>query len=425
MEGLAFIQQPIETSGGTAGMLMPVSLSATAGATRESAREGARRGITEDTWKVILSLQETQRRVLADALLAGVDIAALLNQARAESMAKIGRRLEFRCDVDGTAKFFGGTVVAADDKSDGWVDVDFDDGDRWCVHLRPDLEGTAWRWLPTDRDAGRWCVQSSSRKRKAEKADEAAAGQETSQRSDATVSRRKRMLLTPPRPPPTPKRSAGGATATKAPEVAIRKKRSEKTSRFYGVYWNSERGKWGISASGPALRLKQVKKDLNIFYDDEQKVAEMADEVRRKVRGKDAHGGRPGQTWLRLNFPTSDGEKPFQLRVRVCQESARLLTTRANQWDISGVFANVQRCAKPGGEGCLRLAIERRTIAQPGSRATSRNIWALLGGNLVGNGWLHLTNNILACTVTRPRLPRPATKRCVSRSPILGHSRLL
>eukprot|EP01043_Picozoa_sp_COSAG02_P063218 COSAG02_NODE_8903_length_2405_cov_1.346054_3_plen_359_part_00 len=303
------LHQPAAEMSGTAAMPMPVSLGAAADATRERARHGARTGITEHAWKVILSLQESQRCVLADALLAGVDIAALLSEARVW-MATAGRRLEFSFDVDGKAQFFGGTVTAFG-KSDGWVDVAFDDGETRCVHLRPALEGTAWRWLPTDCDAGVRCSQSRSRKRKAGRPDEAAAGRGTTQRSERTAASRRRVLLTPPRPAPVRKTSTASATAAKAPKLGHRKTCSG-TSRFHGVFWNTTRGGWGISASGLAQvksesHRKQIKKDLSRIFNDEHEAAKVADDVRRKIRGKDAHGGRSGQVWLRLNFPTHDG----------------------------------------------------------------------------------------------------------------------
>ena len=64
----------------------------------------------------------------------------------------------------------------------------------------------------------------------------------------------------------------------------------------------------GYKEVEPESRRKQIMKEMYIVYDSELEAARKADEMQRKIRGKDAHGGRPGQTWLRLNFPTAKGE---------------------------------------------------------------------------------------------------------------------
>ena len=128
-----------------------------------------------------------------------------------------------------------------------------------------------------------------------------------------------------------------------------------------GVFWNPPRGKWGITASGIAqvsdVSLQaQLRKEMAKHYSDECEAARRTDDLQRKIRGNgrqasfaclrhfiatendlffhqdrlgtsikgnskeegrlllfvklctftDAHGGRPGTRWLRLNFPTAD-----------------------------------------------------------------------------------------------------------------------
>jgi hypothetical protein len=127
------------------------------------------------------------------------------------------------------------------------------------------------------------------------------------------------------------------------------------------VFWNPPRGKWGITASGIAqvsdVSLQaQLRKEMAKHYSDECEAARRTDDLQRKIRGNgrkasfaclrhfiatendlffhqdrlgtsikgnskeegrlllfvklctftDAHGGRPGTRWLRLNFPTAD-----------------------------------------------------------------------------------------------------------------------
>jgi hypothetical protein len=40
------------------------------------------------------------------------------------------------------------------------------------------------------------------------------------------------------------------------------------------------------------------------LFDDEQEAAQAVDTAARRLRGEDAHGGRSGTSWFRLNFPT-------------------------------------------------------------------------------------------------------------------------
>jgi hypothetical protein len=65
-----------------------------------------------------------------------------------------------------------------------------------------------------------------------------------------------------------------------------------------GVCWNKKNRKWRaeIGQDGKRQRLG--------YFDDEREAARAFDTVVRRLRGEDAHGGRAGRNWLRLNFPS-------------------------------------------------------------------------------------------------------------------------
>ena len=71
-------------------------------------------------------------------------------------------------------------------------------------------------------------------------------------------------------------------------------------SEFVGVSWNKKRRKWQaqIKHGGEHQFLGG--------FDDEREAARAVDTAARRLRGDDAHGGRPenGGNWWRLNFPT-------------------------------------------------------------------------------------------------------------------------
>lgn len=157
-----------------------VSLSAGANATRRAARGSE--AACADVRELICSLGAPQRRVLAHALAAGVDIAALLSECeqptgetqrmsnmsqptklktaaattsaisaanpsgvRAEA-SMVGRRVEYCFVVNRRRCWFGGQVLR--DAGGSWADVLFDDDEKLCVRLLPSTDGTAWRWSP-------------------------------------------------------------------------------------------------------------------------------------------------------------------------------------------------------------------------------------------------------------------------------------
>lgn len=55
----------------------------------------------------------------------------------------VNRRLEYLFQIDGKARWFGGTLKR--DRGE-WADVAFDDGEKSCVKMLQHAEGTVWRW---------------------------------------------------------------------------------------------------------------------------------------------------------------------------------------------------------------------------------------------------------------------------------------
>ena len=81
--------------------------------------------------------------------------------------------------------------------------------------------------------------------------------------------------------------------------------------KLVGVCWNKKNRKWRaeIGQDGKRHRLG--------YFDDEREAARAFDTVVRRLRGEDAHGGRAGRNWLRLNFPSGRRREP---KRSVCQQ---------------------------------------------------------------------------------------------------------
>eukprot|EP01046_Picozoa_sp_COSAG06_P021185 COSAG06_NODE_1580_length_9031_cov_6.088894_8_plen_355_part_00 len=94
--------------------------------------------------------------------------------------------------------------------------------------------------------------------------------------------------------------------------VPKRRKTCVATSEFVGVSWVKER-KWRAEISHDGKKQR-----LGCFH-DEREAALAVDTAARRLRGEDAHGGRSGTHWLRLNFPT-EGE------VKSAKDRRALLT---------------------------------------------------------------------------------------------------
>ena len=294
---------------------MAVSLRAGMDATRRAARQGAKSGIVEAARQLIRSLRAQQRRVLADALIAGVDIAVLLSECqhpaartRSEPSGKavrpacstkasdepaapvtqaappsdsglpIGRRLDYCFVVDGSPRWFAGRILR--DVGGRWADVQFDDGDEQCVKLPPSADGTAWRWSVPDRSE------------------------------------------------PAPKRQRRNAAVHTSVHTAT------PTSRFVGVRW--KRGKWVARVQG-AISGQQT------MHDDEEEAARAFDAAARRLRGDDAHGGKPkgGNNWLRLNFPTDEEVKRAKARGALLTAEDKAKAAAAAERQRPSKFAGV------------------------------------------------------------------------------------
>jgi hypothetical protein len=111
--------------------------------------------------------------------------------------------------------------------------------------------------------------------------------------------------------------------------------KSVTSSEFVGVRWHKPRRKWDaqITHAGKYRRLGG--------FDDEREAARAVDTAARQLRGDDAHGGRAGNNWLRLNFPTAD-------EVKRAKDIGALLTEEdkaaaAAEWEQQGpsAFAGV------------------------------------------------------------------------------------
>ena len=95
--------------------------------------------------------------------------------------------------------------------------------------------------------------------------------------------------------------------------VSKRRKTCVATSEFVGVSWVKLERKWRAEISHDGKKQR-----LGCFH-DEREAALAVDTAARRLRGEDAHGGRSGTQWLRLNFPT-EGE------VKSAKDRRALLT---------------------------------------------------------------------------------------------------
>jgi hypothetical protein len=74
-------------------------------------------------------------------------------------------------------------------------------------------------------------------------------------------------------------------------------------SDYLGVSWYKRSRQWKaeISQTGETQQVGR--------FDDEQEAARAFDTAARRLRPQgEAHGGRAGKNWLRLNFPTAEEE---------------------------------------------------------------------------------------------------------------------
>jgi hypothetical protein len=89
------------------------------------------------------------------------------------------------------------------------------------------------------------------------------------------------------------------------------------------------------------------------YFDDEQEAARAFDTAARRLRGEDAHGGRAGKTWNRLNFPTGR-------EVKRAQERGALLTAD----DKAAAVAAAERQGPSAFVGVTWVKDRRKWMAQ-------------------------------------------------------------
>ena len=312
----------------TAMLPMPVSLGACANATRRAARRGAQAGCVDATRRLILSLRRDQRRALADALVAGVDIAALLSQCECEELvaerenalnqtteakpvakrnpsdvraaSMVGRLLEYCFEVNKQPVWFGGQVLRV--TGDFWVDVLFDDGDELCVKVSPTTEGTAWRW---SRSQQLLKENQLVRRSKCQPRHRAATNGNDQATVDAVETTKE----------PVPKKRRQDATTTPS-------------SNFHGVSWNKRNRTWFAYVQHDKKRHRLG------YFDDEVDAARAFDRAARRLRGDKAHGLYWQPSRCRLNFPTeSEVKKANEAEaLRLAEADAAAKVTRPSKF---------------------------------------------------------------------------------------------
>jgi hypothetical protein len=108
-------------------------------------------------------------------------------------------------------------------------------------------------------------------------------------------------------------------------------------SKFAGVSWDksARKSKWRaeINHDGKSQRLGS--------FHDEREAALTVDTAARRLRGEDAHGGRSGTQWLRLNFPTDGEVKSAKDRGALLTEEDKAVATAA-----SGATRTVGVCGR-------------------------------------------------------------------------------
>jgi hypothetical protein len=75
-------------------------------------------------------------------------------------------------------------------------------------------------------------------------------------------------------------------------------------------------------------------------FDDEREAARAVDTAARRLRGKNAHGGRSGKNWNRLNFPTEREAKRAKERGLLLEEEGKKASPSTDfvgvHWDRKG-----------------------------------------------------------------------------------------
>jgi hypothetical protein len=113
------------------------------------------------------------------------------------------------------------------------------------------------------------------------------------------------------------------------------KNSSAKLLEFVGVTWHKQLRKWVAQIAHDGK-----KQHLGCF-DDEREAARAVDTAARRLRGENAHGGRSGNNWYRLNFPTEAEVKRAKDRGALLTEEDRAAAAEASERQGPSVFMGV------------------------------------------------------------------------------------
>jgi hypothetical protein len=116
--------------------------------------------------------------------------------------------------------------------------------------------------------------------------------------------------------------------------VAKRRKKIVATSGFVGVGRAKKDDKWRA----------QINKQHLGYFNDEHEAARAFDTAARRLRGDDAHGGRPGSNrakWFRLNFPTEGEMKRAQNRGALLTKEDKAAAVAASEQQGPSKFVGV------------------------------------------------------------------------------------
>eukprot|EP01046_Picozoa_sp_COSAG06_P008169 COSAG06_NODE_410_length_16089_cov_9.968793_15_plen_519_part_00 len=176
--------------------------------------------------------------------------------------------------------------------------------------------------------------------------------------------------------------------------VAKRRKKSATTSEYVGISWDKKRRKW-------RAHIKHDGKEQHLgSFDDEREVAKAADTAARRLRGEDAHGGRSGTNWHRLNFPTEGEVRRAQERGALLMEEEKTAAAAASAGQGPSKFVGVcwdkRRCkwtariTHDGKQQHLGSFDDEREAARAVDTAARRLRGEDAHGGRAGTNWLRL-----------------------------------